>query len=49
MLAQPLQVASGGLAAGLERNAQNIQRIEQASHHVRGAAQRGDQLGAFFR
>jgi hypothetical protein len=48
MLAQSLQIALRRLATGFERDAQNIQRIEQSGHHVSGAAQRADQLGAFF-
>ena len=47
MLAQSLQIALW-LAANFERNAQNIQRVEQAGHHVRDAAQRADQFHAFF-
>jgi hypothetical protein len=31
MLAQPLQIALGRLAAGFECNTQNIQRVEQAA------------------
>jgi hypothetical protein len=37
MLAQSLKVALTRLAASLEGDVQNIQRIEQASHHVSGA------------
>jgi hypothetical protein len=48
MLAQPVKVTLGRLAAGFERDAQNIERVEQAGHHVRRSAERGDQLGAFF-
>jgi hypothetical protein len=39
MLAQSLQIALRRLATGFERDAQNIQRIEQSGHHVGGTAQ----------
>ena len=48
MLAQSLKIALGRLATSFEGDAQNIQRIEQAGHHVSRAAQCGDQLGAFL-
>jgi hypothetical protein len=48
MLAQSRQIAFGWLAAGFEVDSQNVERIEQAGHHVRGAAESADQLRAFL-
>jgi hypothetical protein len=48
MLAEPLQLALGRLAAGFEGDTQNVQCVKQAGHHVRRAAQCGDQFGAFL-
>jgi hypothetical protein len=42
MLAESLQVALCRLAAGFECDAENIECVEQAGHHVRGAAERAD-------
>ena len=47
MLTKAFQIALGGLVARFEFEAQNVERIEQAGHHVRGAAATPIELRAF--